>query len=245
MILKRMRQNFSVLVEQDQILACRVLQLANSPAYGARYPLESLQQAISWLGINFLASTAFSFSVQTGVFHVEGYEQEVKGLWAHTLAVGLYAKAIAARLGQNPDMAFLCGLLHAIGKPYVTHTVNVYQHDLEERYSWTVLDKVIQESYIEAGRQLAIGWDLPEPVQETIMFHEDLAYEKVQSKENGPAITCLARYLATALFHPTSIDGEGLVRLAVARYLGVGNEDMAIWLEQQDAIRASVTPMLV
>lgn len=68
----------SAVIEQDQVLASRVLQLANCAAYGPRYPIETLPQAISWLGMSFLAGTAFSFSVQTGVFKVDGYEDEVQ-----------------------------------------------------------------------------------------------------------------------------------------------------------------------
>ncbi len=235
---------FSVLVEQDQILACRVLKLANSPAYGARYPIDSLHQAISWLGLNFLASTAFSFSVQAGVFEVEGYEQEVKGLWAHTLTVGLYSQAIAKRLGYNPDNAFLCGLLHAIGKPYVTHTVNLYQQNLKTRCPWKVLDRVINESYIEAGRQLAIGWGLPESVKDAIMFHDDLAFEKALSPTKGASITCLARHLATQLFKSVAGNEESLMALPVTAYLQAKKEDMLTWLDMQDSIQERVNPML-
>ena len=235
---------FAILVEQDQVLACRVLKLANSPASGARYPIDSLHQAISWLGLNFLCSTAFSFSVQSGVFMVEGYEQEVKKLWAHTLAVGLYCKAIAKRMGYDPDNAFLCGLLHAIGKPYVTHTVNLYQQNLETRYPWKVLDRVIDESYIEAGRQLAIGWGLPEPVKDAILFHEDLAFAKSISPTKAASITCLARHLTAELFRSVAGNEETLLALPVTGYLQAKREDVLAWLAIQDSIRESVTPML-
>jgi HD-like signal output (HDOD) protein len=235
----------AVLIEQDPVLASRVLQFANSAAYGPRYPVDSLPQAISWLGLNFLAGTAFSFSVQSGVFQVHGFEKEVQGLWAHTFVVALYGRAIAERLGHNTDNAFLCGLLHAIGKPYVIHTVNCYQQDSGLRYPWAVLENVLQESYVEAGRQLAIAWELPESVKEAIMFHEYRAYEKATSPGKGAAMTCLARHLATKLFDPASSNDDSLLALPVAHFLRVSQSDMSAWLDMQETIHASVKPMLV
>ena len=45
-----------------------------------------------------------------------------------------------------------------------------------------VLDRVIQESYVEAGRQLALASELPDPVRETIAMHEDCTFEKATSR---------------------------------------------------------------
>ncbi len=38
------------LLQQDQSLASQVMRIANSPAYLPREPIESLQQAIAWVG---------------------------------------------------------------------------------------------------------------------------------------------------------------------------------------------------
>ena len=233
------------LIQQDQVLACRVLQLANSAAYGSRYPIESLPQAISWLGLNFLAGTAFSFSVQSGVFNVDGYEKEVQGLWAYTLTVALYGKAIAGELGLNPENAFLCGLLHAIGKPYVTHTVNFHQRSSDVRHPWPVLDRVIRESYVEAGRQLAVAWELPESVREAIMLHEDCACEKATSPVKGAAITCLARHLANSILSSDVVDEQQITALPVAQLLGVSQSHVASWLDMRESIQANVAPMVI
>lgn len=235
----------SAVIEQDQVLASRVLQLANCAAYGPRYPIETLPQAISWLGMSFLAGTAFSFSVQTGVFKVDGYEDEVQELWAHTMAVALYAKFIAGRLGKNQDNAFLFGLLHAIGKPYVIHTVTHYQQTSKVHHPWAVLDRVIQESYVEAGRQIAVAWELPEPVKEAICFHQDCAFEQAKSPDKGAAITCLARHMAGKTFGQESVDANKLRTLPIGRFLGITQEDVSALLDSQEHIRATVDLMLV
>jgi HD-like signal output (HDOD) protein len=111
----------SSLIQQDQALAGQILRIANSPAYLPRSPIVSLQQAIAWLGMNMLAGLAFSVSVQSGVFTIKGYEKEIRRLWSHALATGLYGKEIARRIRHNVENAFLCGLLHSIGKPVILH----------------------------------------------------------------------------------------------------------------------------
>lgn len=55
------------LLQQDQGLASQVMRIANSPAYLPRVPIESLHQAIAWVGLNLLASTVLSVSTKSGL----------------------------------------------------------------------------------------------------------------------------------------------------------------------------------
>jgi len=176
---------------------------------------------------------------------VDGYADEAQELWAYTMAVALYAKFIAGRLGKNPDNAFLFGLLHAIGKPYVIHTVIHYQQTSKVHHPWAVLDRVIQESYVEAGRQLAVAWELPEPVKEAICFHQDCAFEQAKSPDKGAAITCLARHMAGKTLGQESVDANKLRTLPIGRFLGITQEDVSALLDSQEYIRATVDLMLV
>src|SRR5690349_7925940 len=112
----------SSLIHQDQALAAHVLRIANSPAYMPRSPVVSLQHAVAMLGINLLSEIAFTTSLKSGAFQVPGHEDEVKHLWRHSLASGAFAKEVARARRVNVESAFLCGLLHAIGKPVVLRT---------------------------------------------------------------------------------------------------------------------------
>ena len=112
----------SALIHQDQALAAHVLRIANSPAYMPRSPVVSLQHAVAMLGINLLSEIAFTASLKTGAFQVPGHEAEVKRLWRHALASGGFAKEVARTRRVNVESAYLCGLLHGIGKPVVLRT---------------------------------------------------------------------------------------------------------------------------
>ena len=89
----------TALIEQDPILTAKLFQTSNSVVQGSTRQITSLQQAISWLGLNTVAGAAFTLSVQSGVFEVRGYEQEVKALWRQMLTAAFYAKSIAGFIG--------------------------------------------------------------------------------------------------------------------------------------------------
>ncbi len=232
------------LIQQDPILTAKIFQTSNSAACGAQRRIESLQQAIAWLGLNTIAGTAFTLSVQSGVFNVRGYEHEVRELWSHALATGFYAKAIAELIGNNSDTAFLCGLLHAIGKPFIVHTVNQYRQPSDSPIPWTVMMTLMKESYIEVGRQLAEAWEFPDAVKEAINLHEDHAIHLTMSPTKGAVITCLARPLASQLLDPEFTTPDALRTLPSLRALSLPQENIDTLLEMQSFIRTQVRSML-
>lgn len=232
------------LIEQDPILTAKIFQTSNSIVEGSTRQITSLHQAISWLGLNTVAGTAFTLSVKSGVFHVQGYEQEVNALWRHMVTSAFYAKSIAGLIGSSPDTAFLGGLLHAIGKPLIVHIVNRYQHDSTASLPWLALMTVIKESYVEVGRQLAIEWGFPDSVKETINFHQDHAYHLSTSPTKDPAITCLANHFASHGLNPESISEDTLRTLSVVQALHIQEDVMDALLETYSTIKGQVDCML-
>lgn len=138
----------SRLIQQDQALAGKVLHMANSPAYLPQSPIVSLQQAITWLGLTLLAQLTLAMSVQKGVFTMKCYEKAIGELWRHALATGLYGKEIARRLRLNVENAFLCGLLHTIGKPFLLHLMLTSEQFPRTPPSWILMDSLLEEWHI-------------------------------------------------------------------------------------------------
>lgn len=235
----------TALIEQDPVLAAKIFQTSNSVVQGSSRKIESLHQAIAWLGLTTVAGTAFALSVQAGVFKVHGYEREVKGLWAHSLTTAFYAKAIAGFIGCNPDMGFLSGLLHAIGKPLVVHTVIQFQQDSTTPLPWTTLTEVMKKSYVEVGRHLAEAWGFPDTAKEAITLHEDHAYHLATSPSKSAPIICLANHFAEHVLDPQVISEEGLRALPVVRALNVQADVMDASLKDYGTIQAQVQGMLV
>lgn len=211
---------------------------------GSTRQITSLQQAISWLGLNTVASTAFTLSVQAGVFKVQGYEREVKALWRHMLTTAFYAKSIAGLIACSPDTAFLSGLLHAVGKPLIVHIVNQYQQDSTAPLPWAAISNLIQESYVEVGRQLAEEWGFPDSVKEAVNLHQDHAYHLATSPTKSAPITCLANHFASHFLDPEILSEETLRTLPVIQTLKIPDDVMDALLETYVSIQAQVEGML-
>ena len=234
----------SALIQQDQALAGQILRIANSPAYAARSPIVSLQQSIAWLGMNILASLAFTVSVQSGVFKVKGYEKEIHALWRQALATGLYGKEIARRNRHNVENAFLCGILHTIGKPLIIHLILQNIDEKSPQPSWVMMDSIIQECSILAGGKLAEAWQLPEPVQEAIRLYPDETYHQATSPTKGAIITCLADHLASTIVDPPALEEDAIRALPVVQDLNFYPEDMDALFELKETIHLSVESFL-
>src|SRR5690349_18623927 len=65
-------QRLSKLITADPALASHLMRVAASAAYMPNTPLNSLQQAITWLGLGEVANIAFTVAVQGKMLNVPG-----------------------------------------------------------------------------------------------------------------------------------------------------------------------------
>ena len=104
-------------VEKDPVLALRLVRLANSPAYGLRRDVNSLERALTVVGIGQISAVVASFaSVDSCERFLRDPRFVWKDFWAHCCGTAFIAKALAERLGLFLRGAeFLAGLLHDLG----------------------------------------------------------------------------------------------------------------------------------
>lgn len=199
----------SALIHQDQALAAHVLRIANSPAYMPRTPIVSLQHAVAMLGVNQLSEIAVTVSLKNGAVKIPGYEADVRQLWRHALASGVYAKEIARLQRYNVESAYLCGLLHAVGKPVVLKTVTTIAAELHMPLEPNAVLSFLDGYHSRVGILIANEWALPAQVAEAIAYYG--VYEQAPSHRQVVMITCLADRLATYILVPDSFD-DGTLR---------------------------------
>ena len=149
-------------VQRDQALATHVLRVSNSAAYAPRNPIVSLQQAVARLGMPAIREIAISISLKEKIFSAPGYDEQLALLWRHAAASGCYGKEIARRLRKNVEGAFLCALLHEVGKPVVLQLLIA----LAEEQALGVLPQVVvaealADQHQHLGARLLRSWSLP------------------------------------------------------------------------------------
>ncbi len=238
-------KQLTALIEQDPALTAKIFKLTNSAAFATHREIESLSQAIAWLGLNSVAGLAFALAVQDGVFNDHGYEREVRGLWAHAIATAFYAKTLAGMIGENGDIAFLCGLLHGIGKLFVVHTVNRCRPETVEPLPWSAMDILMEQSYVEVGRQLGDAWHFPLAVKESINLHQHYSYHLATHPSKGAPLTCLAKHVATYHLGSLVMSEQILRALPVTADLHIPEDAMDEILAMKSVIQSQIDSLLL
>ena len=227
-------RKLSALIHRDPALASHILRVANSPAYMPRMPIVSLQQAVSRLGAATLGEIAFAISIQSRVFDVAGYEHEIRDLWHHAVGTGAYAKEIARLRRSNVEGAFLCGLLHDIGKPVLLQTLVDIQRSFGVTVDPAAVSAVMEACHTQVGHLIATEWGLPPHVTESITYHHD--YLVAPMCTEAVMITRLADYLSYHLATPEVFDEESVRHHPILSDLNFYPDDVAVLLDERDRV---------
>jgi HD-like signal output (HDOD) protein len=224
----------SALIHQDQALAAHVLRIANSPAYMPRTPIASLQHAVAMLGVNQLSEIAVTISLKSGTVKIPGHEADVRQLWRHALASGAYAKEIARMRRYNVESAYLCGLLHAVGKPVVLKTVTTIAGEMHIPLDSSTIIAFLDGYHSRVGSLIATEWALPPQVADAITYYG--LYEQAPSHRQEAMMTCLADRLATYILVPDSFDDTTLREHGVFADLNLYPNDIDALLSLKEKV---------
>jgi putative nucleotidyltransferase with HDIG domain len=158
------------LIERDQLLAVRLLRVANSAVYGGG-GLARLDAAVSRLGSQKLRTLLIDLSARQVFVSKDGrIARAMAGIWEHSVAVALMARDLTAlSAGGDADGTYLCGLLHDIGKPLVAVMLLEAEKILsqEQGQSWIGSEawvEVVNKTHRAVGVALAEKWQLPADV---------------------------------------------------------------------------------
>ncbi len=164
----------SELISLDQSLAGHVLGVSNSAAYAPVEPIVSLHQAVSRLGISAVCEIALAVSLKGKVFDVPGHAVRIREMWMHSAAAACYGKEVARLLRANVEGAFLCGLLHDVGKPIVLQNlVDMAREKTDVPIPPVILDAALFEFHEAIGARMVGHWELPEWMGEVVAHHHD------------------------------------------------------------------------
>jgi putative nucleotidyltransferase with HDIG domain len=163
-------------VEKDPLIAARLLKVVNSPMYGGREPITSLENAISRLGMKPFRTIMIELAArEVFVSKSQRIRQMFRGIWEHCLAVGMLARDVAQRLpgAADADACYLAGLFHDVGKPVVGALLLEAERSLideinEPFMTDTLWLKVINDSHRDVGASLSSQWNLPPAVTRAI-----------------------------------------------------------------------------
>ncbi len=157
------------MVNQDPILAARVLHLANSPFYGLPRQVGSLEEAVLILGVSHLRGMVLS----TGLIALFSDSEAI----ARSLATAAAARSLAKSLRQDHGMALTAGLLHNLGALLLGHFAPELWQSLADEAEVGIESRFQHEKavfgfdYCELGADIAGDWHFPDMIRSAIRLH--------------------------------------------------------------------------
>ncbi len=184
-------------ISRDQALAMQVMRVANSAARRPAESIETLQQAITWLGLTEVAQIAFTVAAQSKLLSVPGQRSQVQRLWRHALASAFWSRDLAVQVNESPESSYLCGLLHEIGRPICLQQCAELSQRAGARLTAEEFERLGLEFAVPVGERLAAKWHLPSNCVAAIRGWRELAAPP--EHERQVAIVHLAHQLADHL----------------------------------------------
>ena len=223
------------LISGDVGLAASMLKTANSPFFALRTKVNSVQQAVSVLGLKNLSQIVRGSALQNAL---GGDKVEMERYWDRSNFTAVVASHMAARLeGVSREDAYTYGLFHDCGIPILMMKFPDYKEKLSASNKFAKLIIVIEDTnyatnHAQVGNMLTRNWCLPEHISQAILVHHDHSIFSKNSNHVSPLVCTLVaiqlvseHIVATFLDKPDDAEWQISGPEAID-YLGLSTEDM-------------------
>lgn len=180
------------LISGDVGLSAAVMKTINSPLYGLRRQISSIDQAVNLLGMKNIGALVMGLALRNAV--------PSKGLdrfWDSAARTALVASHLAHTLGcADKEEAHLFGLFHDCGIPLLMQRFPNFRETLQlannasDRAFTDVEDSRHGTNHTVVGSLLATNWHLPEHLRDAIRLHHDPSV--FQSKHPSEVLNLIA-----------------------------------------------------
>lgn len=164
------------LISQDVGLAGSMLKTVNSPLFGLKNKIASIEQAISLLGINSVVNISNALSIRGSLT-----DEAIVALgrfWDSAMDIAAACSNIAKQIGHRaPDEAYTFGLFHNCGIPLLMQRFDNYAEVMKKAYaekSRRVIDienDLLHTNHAVVGYYVAKSWNLPGHICDAIAEH--------------------------------------------------------------------------
>jgi HD-like signal output (HDOD) protein len=217
------------IIGKDQVLASRLLQMANSAQWAPMQGIATIPEAVVRIGVAGVRNMVFTVCFSSRMYDPAIYGEQGRLLIEHGIGTAYLARMVAEQAGEAEDEAFLYGLLHDIGKLLILKLA----HDFKRRTGTTVppdeVSAALVEHHASFGGITLKRWGLPGNLEEPIRCHHDH-----QAATSAPRKAIVA-YLANRLSHRYGFgcdpDAYNILGDPACRAAGID----AAWLAEHDS----------
>ncbi len=164
------------LINHSPGVAGDFVSLANSALYNRGHMISDLPSALPRLGKDNVKAMLYMHSSKESFPDGNIFNQIAEKIINHSYTTAIVAGYLSQRFFPNPDMAFLAGLMHNIGKLGILRAlpeVCEIPKDFSATLTEESFDNIFPDLYEKAGAFLATNWDLDDVVISAILHHND------------------------------------------------------------------------
>lgn len=163
----------SQVVNSDPVLVSRLLLFANSSAYNSSgNRIDTVEAAISRLGFDLVKNTAVSLAVRQ-MFLAEQHKDlapALRKVWQQSMQLAAMCSAVVdGRRAFKEETAFMCGLLHYVGKLYIFTQARNYPEFVNDPKGFKV---VLKTWFPKVGSCIVESWGFPKDICQTLDTEE-------------------------------------------------------------------------
>ncbi len=175
-------KDLAAVIQYDSAITANILKTCNAAYFGLPRKVSSLDEALVLVGQNILKDIIIASSSARFYQGVagNGYQLEQGELWRHSVATAIMAKSISPHFrGVDPGAAFTTGLLHDIGKRFLSSFVaNDFQRIMDRTYvdgmAFIAAEReILGMDHAELGGLILQKWDFSEEMIRAVQHHHD------------------------------------------------------------------------
>ncbi len=231
---KSTKFDFADILKRDPVIVLKILRIANSPFFGGKHDVTSVEKAASLIGYKEIRNIVASLTVLSENNHEDDIFNR-EDFWKHMVGTAIICRFIAKHIDVKfVDEYFTAGLLHDIGKlvfdqlfPEKFH--KVLQLAREESIFYRKAERsVFEYTHEEVGEYILNKWNIPDVIKDAVRNHHSPMDSKVDS------ILVSTVHLSNIIAHILHIGESG--DKVVAKYESFAEQKLGITLTDIDTL---------
>jgi putative nucleotidyltransferase with HDIG domain len=215
-------------IAKDQVLATRVLRLANSAYCAPMQEITTVNEAIVRMGTGPVRNVVLAVCFTSRMQGSNVYGRQGRELVDHAIGTAYLGRLVAERAGVDADEAFMCGLLHDMGKLLILKLARDFMKFGVPTPSAQEIDTVCRDQHPQIGARLLRHWQLPAALEAPVQYHHDPAASTTHGRES--TVTYIANRLSHRYGFGCPTDEANLLEDAICTGLGLNEA----WLADLD-----------
>ncbi len=224
------------IISFDPALTAKILRMANSSFYSLPYKIDSIEKAVSVLGVEALKNIALSFVIVKGMRRDTINEFDHEFFWKRSITAAVSAEMIASKLKKRYDDAFVASLLMDIGiiVMYLCRPDDYMRVLDEKRVSGvTVVEAeraVFGFDHQDVSSKILKKWGIPENICLPIACHHN--NDDGQSEIHNIADILKLSDLISSVYHGSgNIEKLGKLKKQLQDEFSVNEADIDVFID--------------